>query len=90
MTGPHSLAGERGAEERDRGTDADRGKNPCREPELSMLSSITRHDILNQVSAIVVYLALIEEISSDQETLEYVKKIGHLTELIQKQIAFTP
>jgi PAS domain S-box-containing protein len=56
---------------------------------LSTLSSITRHDILNQVSAIVVYLALIEETVTDREMVEYVKKIQHLTRLIQKQIGFT-
>jgi signal transduction histidine kinase len=56
---------------------------------LFMLSSITRHDILNQVSAIVVYLALIEEICCDRESREYVGKIQHLTQLIQRQIDFT-
>ncbi|MEN6610777.1 MAG: PAS domain S-box protein [Methanoregulaceae archaeon] len=56
---------------------------------LTMLSSITRHDILNQVSAMVLYLSLLEETCTDQECLDYTHKIMNLTQLIQKQIGFT-
>lgn len=56
---------------------------------LTMLSSITRHDILNQVSAMVLYLSLLEETCTDTECLDYTRKITNLTQLIQKQIGFT-
>lgn len=56
---------------------------------LNTLSSITRHDILNQITAIIMYLSLAEEQISDPEVLEHLKKIGQITQLIQKQIRFT-
>lgn len=56
---------------------------------LNTLSSITRHDILNQITAIVMYLALAEEEATDPGVLEHLKKIGQITQLIQKQIRFT-
>ena len=55
---------------------------------LSMLSSITRHDILNQITAIVMYLSLAEEMVTDPALLEHLKKIEHTTQMIQKQIRF--
>jgi PAS domain S-box-containing protein len=56
---------------------------------LNTLSSITRHDILNQITAIVMYLSLAEEAVSDPAVIEQLKKIEQVTELIQKQIRFT-
>jgi len=57
---------------------------------LNTLSTITRHDILNQVSAIVMYLSLAEEEVHDPALItEHLKKIGQVTDLIQKQIRFT-
>jgi PAS domain S-box-containing protein len=55
---------------------------------LSMLSSITRHDILNQITAIVMYLSLAEEMVTDPALLEHLKKIEQTTQMIQKQIRF--
>jgi len=56
---------------------------------LNTLSSITRHDILNQITAIVMYLSLAEESSSDPGVIEQLHKIEQITQLIQKQIRFT-
>jgi PAS domain S-box-containing protein len=56
---------------------------------LNTLSSITRHDILNQITAIVMYLSLAEETVSDPVVVEQLKKIEQITDLIQKQIRFT-
>jgi len=56
---------------------------------LTTLSSITRHDILNQITAIVMYLSLAEEGVSDPETREHLQKIEEVIQLIQKQIRFT-
>ena len=56
---------------------------------LNTLSSITRHDILNQITAIVMYLSLAEETVTDPGVVEQLKKIEQVTDLIQKQIRFT-
>jgi PAS domain S-box-containing protein len=56
---------------------------------LNTLSNITRHDILNQITAIVMYLSLTQEMVKDPDTLEHLKKIEQVTQLIQKQIQFT-
>ena len=56
---------------------------------LNTLSSITRHDILNQITAIVMYLSLAEESVTDPLVQEQLRKIEQVTELIQKQIRFT-
>lgn len=56
---------------------------------LNTLSSITRHDILNQITAIVMYLSLAEETVTDPAVIGQLKKIEQVTDLIQKQIRFT-
>jgi PAS domain S-box-containing protein len=56
---------------------------------LNTLSSITRHDILNQISAIVMYLSLADEVVTDPATRGHLRKIEQVTQLIQKQIRFT-
>jgi PAS domain S-box-containing protein len=56
---------------------------------LNTLSSITRHDILNQITAIIMYVSLSEEIVTNPDLLAHLKKIEQITELIQKQIRFT-
>jgi len=56
---------------------------------LNTLSSITRHDILNQITALVMYLSLTEEVVTDPEVVANLKKIEQITQLIQTQIRFT-
>jgi len=56
---------------------------------INTLSGITRHDILNQITAIVMYLTLISEMETDDLISGYLKKIEDVTDLIQKQIWFT-
>ncbi|MGD0080479.1 MAG: ATP-binding protein [Methanoregula sp.] len=56
---------------------------------LSTLSAITRHDILNQITAIVMYLSLAEDTITDPGAIEYLRKTGYIIQLIQKQIRFT-
>jgi PAS domain S-box-containing protein len=55
---------------------------------LNTLSSITRHDILNQITAIVMYISLAEEMVKDPALLEHLQKIEQSTQMIQKQIRF--
>ncbi len=56
---------------------------------LNTLSSITRHDILNQITALVMYLSLAQEIEKDPVVLDHINKTLQITQLIQKQIRFT-
>ena len=56
---------------------------------LNLVSTITLHDISNQISAINMFLYLAEEETTDQTVLEHLKKIEQATQLIQKQIWFT-
>jgi PAS domain S-box-containing protein len=56
---------------------------------LNTLSGITRHDILNQITAVVMYLSLIQESETDPVVTGYLKKIEDVTGMIQKQIRFT-
>jgi signal transduction histidine kinase len=56
---------------------------------LNTLSSITRHDILNQITALVMYLSLAQEITTDPAVRDHLEKIEQITQLIQKQIRFT-
>lgn len=56
---------------------------------LNTLSEITRHDILNQTTALGMYLALIREAETDPVILGYLQKVDTVTQMIQKQIRFT-
>ncbi len=56
---------------------------------LNTLASITRHDILNQITAVVMYLSLAEEEVRNPVVLDHLKKIEQITQMIQKQIRFT-
>jgi len=56
---------------------------------LNILNSITRHDVLNQISVLVMTLELIEESVQDAGILDFVKKAEGATERITRQIEFT-
>ncbi len=56
---------------------------------INTLTGITRHDILNQITAVVMYLSLIQESMTDPVVTAYLEKIGNVTSMIQKQIQFT-
>lgn len=57
--------------------------------QLTLLSGITRHDILNQVTALGMYLAIIREDMKDPSMTTFIEKIQSITNTIQAQIAFT-
>jgi len=58
--------------------------------QLNLLSSITRHDILNQLMALKGYLELSHEVIHKPETLtEYIKKEEKAANTIEHQITFT-
>lgn len=56
---------------------------------LNLLSSITRHDILNQVSALTAYLELMRINNSDEKTARYLSESERIADVIYRQISFT-
>ena len=56
---------------------------------LNMLSSITRHDILNQITGLRTYLELSKEDLKGTPFEEFVDKEDQAAEAIQRQIEFT-
>jgi DNA-binding response OmpR family regulator len=56
---------------------------------LSILSSITRHDALNQLMVIKGYSDLLAKADLDSNKVDYVKKVIRSVEVIQKQLNFT-
>jgi PAS domain S-box-containing protein len=57
--------------------------------QLNLLSSITRHDILNKITVLNGFLSLIREESQDPGITEYLDILESTTKTIQSQIAFT-
>jgi len=57
--------------------------------QLSLLSSITRHDINNKITAILGNLDLVEMEFSDPKLADYILKLKSLTKAIRTQIEFT-
>jgi signal transduction histidine kinase len=56
---------------------------------LGILNSITRHDILNQLTGLRIYLELSKEDTRDKRMLEYIEKEEQAAEAIRLQIEFT-
>jgi PAS domain S-box-containing protein len=57
---------------------------------LNLLASVTRHDILNQITAISGYIQLLnEELSGDPQISGYIKKVEDAITTIQQEIIFT-
>jgi PAS domain S-box-containing protein len=56
---------------------------------LNMLNSITRHDVLNQITGLGLMFAVLTETLTDKNTLDYIAKAQDATERITRQIEFT-
>ena len=56
---------------------------------LNLLSSVTRHDILNQLMGLRTFLELSKEDTKDPVLLEYIRKEDQAAEAIQWQIDFS-
>lgn len=57
---------------------------------LNILSSLTRHDILNQIQVLLSYSEILEETTPDDDPdREYIKKMFDATQRIYRQITFT-
>ncbi|MDD1694100.1 MAG: PAS domain S-box protein [Methanoregula sp.] len=57
--------------------------------QLTLLGSITRHDLLNKITVILANLKIAERKGSDAEQGEHLKKIRYATGAIKSQIEFT-
>jgi PAS domain S-box-containing protein len=56
---------------------------------LNLLNSVTRHDILNQLTALLGYLDLTRQETKDPQTLRYIEKEELAANAIRNQILFT-
>jgi PAS domain S-box-containing protein len=56
---------------------------------LNLLSSITRHDIINQLTGLMAYLTMSEEMVSDGDLKEFIGKEITSAQAIQRLISFT-
>ncbi|OPX68384.1 MAG: Bacterioopsin transcriptional activator [Methanoregulaceae archaeon PtaB.Bin009] len=56
---------------------------------LSLLSRITRHDILNQVTALMLYLDMAKEQAESPWLVDFIEKIQRVGQNIERQVAFT-
>lgn len=56
---------------------------------LNLLSSITRHDILNKVTALRLYCSLLEEEEDPALSLAMVKKVEEMAGIISDLVSFT-
>ncbi len=57
--------------------------------EVSLLTSITRHDILNQLSMLAGYISLLKEQSGDENIAGQIQKMETIADTIHRQIVFT-
>lgn len=56
---------------------------------LNLMTSVTRHDINNQILALHAFIELSETEIHDAKVLEYIRKAKSAARAIQRQIAFT-
>lgn len=56
---------------------------------LNLLSSITRHDIKNQLTALIVYIELLKTTTKEPEERGFIEKSEIIAQTIHRQIEFT-
>ncbi|HUU76556.1 MAG TPA: PAS domain-containing sensor histidine kinase, partial [Methanoregulaceae archaeon] len=56
---------------------------------LNLLSSITRHDVLNQLTILMGYHALMKENTDDPQLMDMLEKVGGVEDTIERMISFT-
>ncbi|MHB8164206.1 MAG: PAS domain S-box protein [Methanoregula sp.] len=57
--------------------------------QVSLLTSITRHDIINQINSLKGYIAILKKQNTDKKIADVLKKEEEITEMILRQIIFT-
>lgn len=91
LTSTENELATRNKELREQQEDLNKSYSALREAnrQLNLLSSITRHDILNKVTILNGFISIIKEEIQDKTILEYLDIIETTTNTIQSQIAFT-
>jgi len=56
---------------------------------LQFLTSITRHDVLNQITVLQLYLELAKDHCVDTSSIDYLQKLENATKEIQRHVEFT-
>lgn len=56
---------------------------------VSLLTSITRHDIINQINSLKGYIGIIKKQNADEKTADVLKKEEAIADMILRQIIFT-
>jgi signal transduction histidine kinase len=56
---------------------------------LNLLNSVTRHDILNQITLLSGYLELSSELAKNEEQIDYIEKAKNASRVIQQHMLFT-
>jgi signal transduction histidine kinase len=56
---------------------------------LNLLSNVTRHDMMNKFTVLLMYTDLAKNQSDPENIARYLKKIDEIARMIQKEIAFT-
>src|SRR5271157_703533 len=56
---------------------------------LNLLSSVTRHDMMNKVTGLTVYLDLMKSTNDPAMNTVYLQRIDEITRMIRDEIAFT-
>jgi PAS domain S-box-containing protein len=56
---------------------------------LNLLSSITRHDVLNQITILLAYLDLLKKKNNEPALVPFIEKQVEATQAIRSQIVFT-
>ncbi|MBN1165705.1 MAG: PAS domain S-box protein, partial [Methanospirillaceae archaeon] len=56
---------------------------------LNLISGVTRHDVLNQLTVLAGYADLARESAREKEAIEYIDRIRGTVETITNQISFT-
>ena len=89
LNGDETLRGYRGSDtditDRKKAEDAVLAANK----KLNILNSVTRHDVLNQITALVLLLEIVGDSVTDEETIDFILKAKGATERINRQIDFT-
>jgi PAS domain S-box-containing protein len=57
--------------------------------QVALLTSITRHDIINQINSLQGYIAILRKRNTDAKDAEVLTKVKEIADMILRQIVFT-
>jgi PAS domain S-box-containing protein len=56
---------------------------------LNLLGSVTRHDVINQLSVLFAWLEIAKEVARDESVHEHLARVVEAAKIIQRQLEFT-